>query len=68
MRESKAAKRLTKRVDKLLSQAERMSELLLKKKAKIMEEIEVSEVKMQHTPDLQTQKREELIEDISKQK
>lgn len=68
MRESKAAKRLTKRVDKLLSQAERMSELLLKKKAKIMEEIEVSEVKMQHTPDIQTQKREELIEDISKQK
>lgn len=68
MRESKAAKRLRKRVDKLLAQAERMSESLLEKKAKIMEELEVSEVKMQHANDLQTHKRDELIEDISKQK
>nr|KAG5708388.1 hypothetical protein BaRGS_034419 [Batillaria attramentaria] len=70
MVESKAAKRLIKRVDKLINQADAVMNELHAEKDRFQEEIEVGEVRLKRSPELKADEKrvEELVQAISDKK
>lgn len=68
--ESKAAKRLTKRVDRLIDQLHGIVNELHLEKEQIQEEIEVGEVKMKRNRELleDEEKRKKLIDSLKEKK
>ncbi|KAJ8317442.1 hypothetical protein KUTeg_005346 [Tegillarca granosa] len=68
--ESKAAKRLTKRVDRLINQLHGIVDELHLEKEQIQEEIEVGEVKMKRSRELleDEEKRKEMIDALKEKK
>lgn len=68
--ESKAAKRLIKRVDKLIYQADAVMMELQKEKEKFQEEIELREVRLKRSSELKADERkvEEVMQQISDKK
>ncbi|KAL3864049.1 hypothetical protein ACJMK2_005760 [Sinanodonta woodiana] len=70
IRESKAAARISKRVDRLINQSVKIIDELHEQRETIQEQIDLSEVKMRRSSELKddAQKRQELLEKIKQQK
>ena len=66
--ESKAAKRLAKKVNRMIAQADSVIMDLSAKEAALREDIEVREVNIKKTQDLQDDTRQEALEQISGKK
>lgn len=70
LKESKASERLMKHVHKLISQADSINQKLLKEKVQLLEQIEVSEVRVKRSTELKddVEKLDKVMKDISRKK
>lgn len=68
--ESKGAKRLLKRLDKMIDQLDVITDKLHIQREQIQEEIEVGEVKIRRSPELRAdeEKREDFLQELSEKK